>query len=195
MPKTSAVIPRRVVGIVATLAVAALVIAGLFAAGSPGTARKFRIDRDRIERLSNLHSSLAAFGRENGSLPETLRGLEPDTPDAEFSESFDPRKDPETGEFFEYRKISDREYRVCATFLTSSSDRRDESYYGPEGELSHKPGRNCYERRLSSQDLQSDFYPKPQEPRIIPPVSETTRSPSPDVRTPSPTTPSPTPTP
>ncbi len=184
---------RRAVGIVATAAVVILVVAGLFAAGSPATARKFRIDRDRTERLNNLHASLAAHARENGSLPETLNDLQPNTPGGEFTEEFDPRQDPQSGKLFEYRRISDRQYRVCATFLTSSLDRRDEGYYGPGGSPSHRAGRNCYDRRLSTEELRSDFFPK--DPRLIPPIPEMMASPSPSPRDTPATTPAGTPSP
>jgi hypothetical protein len=177
-PWKGAMESRRTVGLVATAAVVILVVAGLFASGSPGTARKFRIDRDRMERLNTLQATLAAHTRENGSLPESLDRLRPNTPGAEFSEEFDPRRDPQTGEFFGYDKISDREYRICARFLTSSSDRRNEGYYGPGGDPSHKVGRNCYDRRLTTEELGRDFYPQP-DPRLIPPIPEMMGSPPP----------------
>ncbi len=189
---------RAWVGVVATVAVAALIVAGLFAAGSPATARKFRLDRDRKDRLSQLHSVLASYARQNGSLPPSLEELRPTEPGVEFSARFDPRRDPESGSFFEYERLSAREYRVCARFLTSSADRRNEGYYGygPEGQFEHKAGRNCYERRLTDQELESEFYPRPPG-TVIPPVPARSPSPRPEAPSPSPVpqTPAPSPVP
>ena len=161
------------IGAVATAAVVGLIVAGLFAAGSPATARKFRLDRDRADRLLQLHSVLANHARQNPALPQSLADLRPTEPGAEFSARFDPRRDPESGEFFEYRRVSDRSYRVCANFLTSSSDRRAERYYGygPDGQFEHAIGRNCYERRLTDQELESEFFPRPPG-TVIPPIRD-----------------------
>jgi hypothetical protein len=145
---------RRTIGIVATVLVAALVVAGLYAAGSPATARKFRIDRDRAERLGQLHSILVAQVQENGTLPASLGDLS-GRPGAYGAPGFDPLRDPETGKLFEYRKVSGRQYEVCASFDTSSSDRRAGSpiSFGPEGALAFRPGRNCFKRNISQAEL------------------------------------------
>lgn len=164
----------KLVGIVATALVVAVVVAGLFAVGSPSTAREARADEQRRMHLMELHHELSRHMAEEGSLPDSLEELN------RFSEfgpaPFDPRRDPETGELYEYTKLSDSEYEVCAVFNTSDQDRRD---YGPFPQLQHDPGRNCYERE-ADEDL---FGPGP-PPRRAPvtPVETVDDTPVPEDR-------------
>lgn len=169
---------RALVGALATLLVVALVVAGLIAVGSPATARKYKADQERRNRLTQLPYVLATHVRDQGSLPANLGDMNEGTlRDAGFG--FDARRDPESGEFFEFEKLEERRYEVCATFYTSSDDRRAQEfgYYG--GDISHREGRNCYQRRITDNDVESapffgrDFFnpmpaPAPQPPAPSP---------------------------
>lgn len=167
---------RKVIGAVATVAVVALVIAGLFAVGSPATARKFKADQERRNRLSQMHYVLAGHVREEGTLPGSLDDID-DEVLRQAGYGFDPRRDPATGEFFEYRKLSDRRYEVCADFETSSEDDRAINEFGPyPGDLEHGVGRTCFDRRITDQDVESapGFVPgpglEPFPPKVAPPA-------------------------
>ena len=161
---------RAVVGTVATLVVVGLIVAGLFAVGSPATARKLKADQERRNRISQLHFVLASHVRNEDSLPDNLDEVE-EAALRQAGSGFDARKDPESGEFFEYRKLSDRRYGICATFRLSSDDRRGESYGPYAGEVSHKAGRKCYERALSDEEIESapDYLGSPSFPEPEPP--------------------------
>lgn len=145
---------RKVVGVIASLAVLGLVVAGLFAAGSPADARRLKADAERTRRLVELHSNLASQVAETGSLPNGLKDLLGSGFEG-FGQGFDPRKEPDTGRFFEYTKLGDRKYEVCARFLTSSNDpRRDEfNQYGPGAGLDYQPGRNCFTRTITKRQI------------------------------------------
>ena len=146
----------------AIVAVAGLVIAGLFAVGSPATARKFKADQRRIEQLSELHRMLVNHFVDEGELPATLDALNPTLFEG-YGLSIDPRRDPETGELFEFRTLADRQYEVCARFHTSSGDPRNPNQafrgYRPPAEavllgyLEHRPGRNCFKRMLTNSEI------------------------------------------
>lgn len=174
---------RAVVGAVATVAVVALVIAGLFAIGSPATARKFKADQERRNRLSQIHYVLAGHVREEGSLPRSLEEVDEEVL-RQSGYGFDTRKDPATGEFFEYRRLGDRRYEVCADFETSSDDNRSQEFGPYPGDLEHEAGRTCFDRRITNQDVDSapGFFPgggvEPFPPKVAPPPS--TVRPSPD---------------
>lgn len=161
---------RTVVGVVATLAVVALVIAGLFAIGSPSTARKFKADQERRNRLSQVHYVLAGHVREEGALPRSLEDVD-DEVLRQSGSGFDARKDPATGEFFEYRRLSDRRYEVCADFETSSDDNRSDEFGPYPGDLEHEAGRTCFERRITDQDVESAPGFEPFPPRVAPPAT------------------------
>lgn len=140
----------RILAIVASVVLGALVIAGLFAVGSPGTARKFEADQARIRRLSELHGLLQNYHSRTGRLPSTLTELEQQ--EFNFSPEFDPRSDPETHQFFEYSVQNARTYRVCASFLTSSFDKRKGRYYEDPGYM-HDRGRNCFTKTVTAFDV------------------------------------------
>ncbi|MEX2586458.1 MAG: hypothetical protein WD602_00495 [Actinomycetota bacterium] len=155
----------KLVGIVATVLVAAAVIAGLFAVGSPNTARELRADDQRRQDLTELHFELSQHRINEGSLPDSLEELDSIN---RYSRSFDPRRDPETGEFFEYTKLSDSQYEVCAVFNASIDDA--EGYRG-FSEIEHDAGRNCYERDAGEGQSGSDFFP-PERPSPVRPKAE-----------------------
>lgn len=172
---------RAMVGALATVLVVGLVVAGLMAVGSPGTARKFKADQERRNRVSQLHYVLSAQVRQEGALPESLEVVE-DEVLRQIGYGSDPREDPETGELFEYRKISDRSYEVCATFHASSNDARAREFGSYPGDRTHSAGRNCFERQVTDQDVESAFsgfpgfqgeFPGVAPPKLVP--SETTK--------------------
>jgi hypothetical protein len=176
---------RAIVGAVATAAVVALVIAGLFAIGSPATARKFKADQERRNRLGQIHYVLAGHVREEGSLPESLEEID-DEVLRQAGYGFDARKDPATGELFEYRRLADRRYEVCADFETSSEDGRAQEFGPYPGDLEeHEAGRTCFDRRITNQDVDSapGFFPdgvEPFPPKVAPPATIRPPEPPPD---------------
>lgn len=145
---------RTVVGVLAIVMVAGLVIAGLVAIGSPTTARNLRADQERRDRLGQLHMVLASHVRIDNALPGSLDEVSDEALRQSFV-GFDPRRDPESDDYFEYRTEGDRRYEVCAEFLTSSEDRRAREFGRFPGDVSHEPGRNCYEREITDFDVES----------------------------------------
>ncbi len=133
---------RTVLGAVSVTGVILLVVAGIWVAGSPAEARKERADDLRLGRLSELHYQLESHVREHGELPGSLRELEGD-----FTPRYDPRRDPLTREPFEYEKLGDRRYEVCAVFATAS-DEDNPRYYGPGLRSTHGAGRHCFTRQV-----------------------------------------------
>lgn len=175
---------RALVGTLATVFVVGMVVAGLFAIGSPSTAREYRADQERRNRLSQLDYVLATHVRSEGSLPEQLEQMDEQAL-RNAGYGFDARRDPETGDFFEYRRVSERRYEICATFHHASDDRRAQQYGAYPGDISHRPGRNCYTRTITDRDLETapDFgigerFPAPEAgPGRLSPVPATTADP------------------
>lgn len=187
---------RKVIGALATAVVVALVVAGLFAIGSPATARKYKADQERRIRLDQIHYVLSAHVREEGTLPRSLEEM-----DAELLRQVgyggDARKDPESGEFFDYTRRSDREYEVCANFETESDDRRSSDFGGYPGGFNHEAERTCFERQITEQDIGSapGFGIGEPFPRPVPgkPVPSETADPSPSATEPPAESPTPSP--
>ncbi|CAN5882118.1 hypothetical protein BH23ACT12_BH23ACT12_06500 [soil metagenome] len=181
---------RKVLGALAAAAVVALVVAGLFAVGSPATARKYKADQERRNRVDQIHYVLSAHVREEGALPRSLEEIDGQSL-RQIGYGGDVRKDPETGQFFEYTRRSDREYVICANFETASDDRRAQDFVGYPGNLKHQAERTCFDRKITVRDVRSapdigigEPFPRPVPPRLVPsqtadPSPSTTESPTP----------------
>jgi hypothetical protein len=137
---------RTLLGAVSVTGVILLVVAGIWVAGSPASARKERADELRLGRLSELHYQLESHVANHGSLPESLRELE-----GEFTSLYDPRKDPVTGRAFEYRKLEERRYQVCAVFA-AASDEDEPAYTDFNLSSTHGAGRDCFTRQVRPPD-------------------------------------------
>lgn len=90
-------------------------IAGFAVVGGPGYARLEKADAQRAQDLQRLHNYLQCSWEET-ILPEAL------SDDAYcFSYAGDiPTTDPVTGEEYMYRRISDKSFEICATFVTEA---------------------------------------------------------------------------
>lgn len=150
----------KLAGIAATVLVAAVVIAGLFAVGSPNTARELRADEQRRQDLSELHFELSQHVATEGTLPDSLEDLALVN---RYVSSYDPRRDPQSGEFYEYSKLSDSEYRVCVDFERSIEEAERNRGFP---DIEHEAGRNCYARDASEGQSDQEFFP----PRRVTPI-------------------------
>lgn len=106
---------NRVFLAVFCLLVGGAIGAGLWVVGGPQKARIEQQDRDRIADLRTLHTRLISMESAGAPLPRTL---EDDSVCAawacEKGGSFPP-KDPATGMPYDYRRLSDDRFEICAT--------------------------------------------------------------------------------
>lgn len=119
--------------IIVALSLVALVM-GFMLVGSPQKSRAINLDRQRLQDISDLRSSIENYYRDNQSLPETLDNIS-------IPES---RIDPETKQPYEYKFVFDTKYEICATF-SADLDPDMDSYYLPTGEerAYYKKGHSC----------------------------------------------------
>ena len=119
--------------VVATILVAAGIVAGLTTIGSPQQVRAFRLDHTRIANLSLLSQSVNRFRQSQGRLPRALEDLRmvvaPNV------------ADPETGLPYEYRTTENDAYELCADF-TDSNEKESPPDFAPFWE--HGGGRHCF---------------------------------------------------
>ena len=128
----------QIAGGVATLAVGAAVVAGMFVLGAPSEERVFRLDERRVRDLGTIAGSVDVYWTRYQRLPGSLAELRTQMGTAVSL------NDPATGTAYEYR-VTEGEpaYELCATFeRDSSSDER------PSSDLfwSHRAGRQCFRR-------------------------------------------------
>jgi hypothetical protein len=127
----------RAFAAVATVAVGLAIAAGFWVLGTPGRQREIAADRQRLQDVAaiaqRLHDQYIA-DNDSFELPATL-------------EAIDLRNDPLTNQPYEYQKVGDRTFELCATFDTDSSTHRLSGQdANPDAERwQHPAGRHCFE--------------------------------------------------
>jgi hypothetical protein len=132
----------QIFAIVATIVVIGGIVAGFWVLGTPGRQRLISADRQRIEDLRGIAQELywQAQNQENYQLPASL------------SED-DLRRDPLTQQLYEYKRLTDQTYQLCAEFSTDSStyplgNRPQEQ---DRQNWQHPQGRHCFDFDVSKQ--------------------------------------------
>lgn len=130
--------------LMASIAVAIGVVAGFWVLGGPNRQRLISADRERIEDLRSIawrlyqESEKAQDRGQPVELPESLEGR-------------NSAVDPITNLAYEYRRLSQTTYELCAEFATDSSDYplRQAPRNREENEWRHPQGRYCFELDVS----------------------------------------------
>ena len=129
--------------IAATVIVIGTLATAVWVMESPSKQRDRRIDERRTEQLDAIADAVDAWTREHKRLPASLADLSTQ-PGASLA-----IVDSVTGTPYEYQAVSERGYRLCASFATSTSDRRvgndTASWY--ESRWMHPAGRHCFDRK------------------------------------------------
>lgn len=136
--------PRaRLLGRVVMIAVASSVVFGFVTAGSPAQQRDIRLDQERVSDLQVVQNEATDFWRDKGRLPTSLAELEDDI------SGFRVPTDPETADPYEYERVGELQFRLCATFTLPSSEFGSEARPLEFGEnWEHKEGRTCFDRTI-----------------------------------------------
>ncbi len=98
---------------IANILVILAIAIGFFVMGSPAEQRKLQLDQRRIEDLINIQNQVLEFWRQKSRLPErTEELLNPLNQQQTFP------RDPEfnRGASYEYKKMSELQFELCATF-------------------------------------------------------------------------------
>jgi hypothetical protein len=113
--------PRRAswLGRAGVVAAAVTVVAGLFAAGTPGKARLRQLDTIRVDNLSRIASSIHAFWELHHELPADMEGF------LRAGLLIENPGDPVTHLPYGYARIDSTTYHLYATFSTADSVRAD----------------------------------------------------------------------
>ncbi|MBX4191501.1 MAG: hypothetical protein KW804_01730 [Candidatus Doudnabacteria bacterium] len=101
-----------IIGVVGTVMLGA-VIYGFSIVGSPFKRQAIKTDQERMSDFTNLSYSVQTYFSKNQKLPEKLTDL------TNFASYIN---DPDTNKPYEYSKVSDMSYKLCATFKLDSSE-------------------------------------------------------------------------
>lgn len=124
--------------------VVAVFVAAWFFVESPKMARERRVDEVLVQNIYNLENAVNSYYDRNKRLPVDLEELKNYRHIYPVSGSM---IDPETKEPIVYQKVSDKEFKMCATFRTSSitEENNQTTYVGMDvnGNKDHAAGYQC----------------------------------------------------
>lgn len=127
----------------------AVIVTGLWFAGSPRQARLERFDAQRQSDIATLQNYLHSYWTERGTLPATLAQVTSTAPYVIIP------VDPRTFQPYEYIRISSSTFSLCAVFETEKSRLQDDPprYFSgfaiSDQFMRHGIGRTCFERTLT----------------------------------------------
>jgi len=127
------------------------IVSGFFIMGSPYTQRLMRYDSDRIDNLDEIQYAVINYYRTKQSLPNSLDNLKDPLENVYIP------TDPETSEDYEYNKINEYTFELCATFSmpstelpvgASSNDWKKRNIIKNLEKWGHKAERTCFKRKI-----------------------------------------------
>ena len=121
---------RKVVVVVAALAVLGALGGGFYLIGPPADERARRLDARRQNDLQQLSRVVDVYWTRNKRLPASLDEISREAGTNVYA------RDPERGEAYQYRQTSPDSYEICATFTRDSETQADF--------WSHGAGRRCF---------------------------------------------------
>lgn len=167
----------RWVALKSSVLVLALIVWSFTVMGGPGSQRNLRLDQRRVEDLQSIQWQVISFWQQKEKLPISLDELK--NPISGFSLPQDPEF--EKGNVYEYKKLGDKKFELCATFTLPIPKGWVEYNKGGYGVMpvpardvavstmpypggindswDHQAGRTCFERTIDPELYPP--YPKP----------------------------------
>ena len=130
----------RKLAVAVSVAMVLAVAAGLWINGSPLEHRERRIDLRRVDDLATIDSAVTDFHEREGRLPGSLADLADLAPERS--------RDPVDGQPYEYRRLDERRYELCARFALPGTGMRYPQVETRQLPWRHEAGRHCFVRRL-----------------------------------------------
>ncbi|MFH1366230.1 MAG: DUF5671 domain-containing protein [Patescibacteria group bacterium] len=143
---------RKIWAVSSAIVIIACIIWGFSVLGSPRTQQLLKYDEQKVNDLQNINNQVINFYSNKGALPKTIEEM------ANGNYYVNP-KDSQTGNLYEYKKINETSYNLCADFNKASDDRSNLAYpvslYGDVSWV-HPAGYYCF-----IETINSNTYPKP----------------------------------
>ncbi|OHA99875.1 MAG: hypothetical protein A3H52_02645 [Candidatus Zambryskibacteria bacterium RIFCSPLOWO2_02_FULL_39_26] len=124
------------------------IVWGFSVLGSPRTQRLYKYDDQKISDLANIKGAVENHYTISGALPTALDSL-----DLNYYFS---KVDSQTQKSYEYKKISDLKYELCAEFNKASDKALSQVYMYGNVSWNHQAGRYCF-----TQTINPNTYSKP----------------------------------
>lgn len=129
--------PTSLFGWLCGIMVLAAIVAGFLVIGSPTQIRLRRVDQMRVRDLTAIANHVAAYRKTHETLPQSLSGLVPSSPNYVVT----PRNDP-LGVPYEYSVTKKDSYELCAEFNEAAEDTSNSAYETVFSK--HSKGRQCF---------------------------------------------------
>lgn len=129
------------------------VVWGFSVLGSPRTQQLLKYDEQKVNDLQNMNSAVINYWQTYNVLPGSISELVSD------KSYYFTQIDQQTGKSYEYNKISDNSYELCADFNKSLNDTQikggaTRAYPGAYGiTWSHTGGRYCFKQTVVEQPI------------------------------------------
>lgn len=137
----------RVFLFVAIAIVVGSLTVGFSIMGSPAKQRQIRLDQQKVYDLQSIQWRIVSVWQQKGVLPDSLFELN------DPISGFVTPSDPQSGIIYDYRKISENSFELCADFnLQNSNDNRSARpikiglEFDNQDVWQHTDGRSCFER-------------------------------------------------
>jgi len=142
----------KVVAISTSTLAALLLIIGFVLVGSPQELRKQKQDSLRVQDLQFIQSEIVEHWKTTQQLPESLTVLN------DILRFIEVPVDPQTQLPYEYEKVDETTFMLCATFETTSQHVFDSGVRYPRGYdidyfFEHEAGHTCYTRAIDPERI------------------------------------------
>jgi Domain of unknown function (DUF5671) len=135
--------------LVSSFIILASIVVGFMVLGSPHTQQLVKYDEQKVVSLQNIDSGIKYFWQTNSKLPDSLNSIT--GCDVQSSLSNGLCVDQQTNKSFEYNKINDKEYEICAEFnkeaIYPAQAYISYTYYG--GVWNHPAGHYCFKQTIN----------------------------------------------
>ena len=147
---------RKVWLIISSIIVIGSIVWGFSVLGSPRTQRLIKYDEQKVRDLESLEAIVVNYFKSKETTPSSMDELMANRGYGGFN-------DQQTNKSYEYRKINDLSYELCAEFNKSSEDMipKGSGYnYSPPRPFydnygyswNHPAGRHCFQRSVDNSD-------------------------------------------
>ncbi|MDP2641980.1 MAG: DUF5671 domain-containing protein [bacterium] len=146
---------RNIWRVVAVVIILASIVVGFAVTGSPAAQRDRRDDTQRVSDLQSMQWQIVNYWQQKETLPATLEDLK------DPISGYTVPTDPQTSAPYEYERMGNLSFRLCATFYRSSQMMQNGSLVRPmipvsypdyNGKVSeswqHEAGRTCFDRAI-----------------------------------------------
>ncbi len=145
---------RNIYRVSALIVILGSIIWGFAVIGSPYTQRQSKYDAQKLNDLSSLNNEIINFYSNKRMLPSAIAEIE-------STNYYIAATDPQTHEPYEYKKLGDLTYNLCAEFNTATNEKDKnslayETYMYGTAPWVHPAGHYCF-----AQTINPEMYTKP----------------------------------